>query len=271
MEEIAFAKLNLALHVRGREPDGYHRIETVFAFAEAGDRLSVNEGDSLTLTVTGAFSGRVPIGEGNLVLRAAEALRTASGVRQGASILLDKCLPVAAGIGGGSADAGAALRLLARHWRLEMSPADLMRLAAGLGADVPACLLSRSARGDGRGDKLSPIDAAPLAGAPILLANPGIALATSAVFGAWDGQDRGPLGDPIEGRNDLEMPARLLVPEIGHVLDALHAPGARLVRMSGSGATCFALFEDEASRDAARRDLSARYPIWWLLASRVRG
>ncbi len=269
MHETAYAKLNLALHVRGREPDGYHRIETAFAFAEDGDGLSVAEGEGIGLRVTGPFAAGLA-GEDNIVLAAANALRERSAVRAGAALTLDKRLPVASGIGGGSADAAAALRLLNRWWGLGLAAETLSGIAAGLGADVPACLFSRTARGEGRGDRLEFTDYG-FGGAPLLLVNPGTKLSTREVFERWNGVDRGPLSDPRSGRNDLEEAARRLVPEIGEVLDALGSRGkARLVRMSGSGATCFALFENDDDRDSADRHIAASAPRWWRLASRLR-
>lgn len=257
MRGTAYAKLNLALHVRAREPDGYHRIETLFAFCAHGDVLTAAPGKALSLTVIGPFAAALG-GEGdNLVLRAARAL----GVNK-IALTLEKNVPVASGIGGGSADAAAALRLLggARE--------DLQEIAASLGADVPACLASRTARGEGRGERLSFIDDIGLAGTPVLLVNPRIALPTAAVFAAWDGVDRGPLREWRDGRNDLEAPARRLVPEISTMLDAL--TGATFARMSGSGATCFGLFESEALRDEIQARISSDYPSWWTLASRLK-
>ncbi|MBX3561725.1 MAG: 4-(cytidine 5'-diphospho)-2-C-methyl-D-erythritol kinase [Sphingomonas sp.] len=268
MRETAYAKINLALHVRACEPGGYHRIETIFAFAEDGDELTVAEGDGLSLAVTGPFAGALAGESDNLVLRAARALADRAGIEPAAALTLDKRLPVASGIGGGSADAAASLRLLRRFWKLDIEDADLRAIAAGLGADVPACLASRTMRGEGRGDELTPIDLPGLAGAPLLLVNPRIALATAPVFKAWDGVDRGPLIDWKTGRNDLEAAARALVPEIGAVLDAL--AGAKVARMSGSGATCFGLYESESARDAAFHDMQARHPGWWIFASRLR-
>jgi 4-diphosphocytidyl-2-C-methyl-D-erythritol kinase len=252
MGETAYAKINLALHVRAREPDGYHRIETLFAFCEDGDVLSAVAADTLSLDVTGPFAGA--LGEGNLVLDAARAL----GVK--AALTLDKRLPVAAGIGGGSADAAATLRLLGGAGRTD--------IAASLGADVPACLLSRTSRGEGRGDHILPVEIEGLAGTPILLVNPGVPLATSAVFAAWDGVDRGPLRDWEEGRNDLEPAAIGLVPAIGAVFDSLS--DARIARMSGSGATCFGLYASEAGRDAAAARIRATHPAWWVSQTRLR-
>lgn len=267
MEETAYAKVNLALHVRAREPDGYHRIETLFAFCTHGDRLGVAEGDGLTLAVTGPFADALAGEEDNLVLRAARTL----GGGRGAALRLEKNLPVASGIGGGSADAAAALRLLNRWWDLGATDADLIGIAAPLGADVPACVRSRTARGESRGDLLS--DAAlDVAGTPILLVNPGVPVSTAAVFRTWDGVDRGPLGDSLaDSRNDLEPPALTLAPAIDAVLARLTAAeGASLVRMSGSGATCFALFATDASRDAAAAAIGTEHPDWWHLATRLR-
>jgi 4-diphosphocytidyl-2-C-methyl-D-erythritol kinase len=264
MQETAYAKVNLALHVRGREADGYHRLETAFAFAEDGDLLSVAEGDGISLRTIGPFAYALE-DEDNIVLTAAKALRDRAGITAGAALTLDKRLPVAAGIGGGSADAAAALRLLCRWWRLGVSDEALAAIGAGLGADVPACFFSRTARGQGRGDRLEFTDYG-VSGAPLLLVNPGAKLSTRSVFERWDGVDGGPLGDP-----GLEAPATRLVPEIGEVLEALAGPGtASLVRMSGSGATCFALFGQERDRDEANRQIAASHPHWWRLATRLR-
>lgn len=257
MQETAYAKLNLALHVRALEPDGYHRIETVFAFCDDGDVLSAAPAEGLSLTVTGPFAQALVGEQDNLVLKAARAL----GVDD-IALALEKNLPVASGIGGGSADAAAALRLLGGD------RADLPEIAAGLGADVPACLASRTARGEGHGNCLTLIEDEGLAGTPVLLVNPRIGLSTAAVFAAWDGVDRGPLGDWRAGRNDLEAPARRLVPAIGAVLDAL--AGASPARMSGSGATCFALFESEAARDERQARIAVDHPSWWTLATRLK-
>jgi 4-diphosphocytidyl-2-C-methyl-D-erythritol kinase len=277
MEEIAFAKINLALHVRSRAPDGYHRIETLFAFAEDGDRLSVAEGEELSLAAEGEFAAFLPLAGANIILAAAQALRRRYGIARGAALRLDKRLPVAAGLGGGSADAAAALRLLLRWWQVPREAAALLEIGRTLGADVAACIVSAPLRGEGRGDDLAPVDGTALAGAPLLLVNPRIPVSTAAVFGAWDGVDRGPLaaGDVIAaaqaGRNDLEPAALAIAPQIGDVLAALSsAKGVLLARMSGSGATCFALFASEAERDAASASIGARHPGWWQCATRLR-
>lgn len=265
MRETAFAKINLALHVRARTADGYHAIETVFAFCEDGDTLEAEPATELSLEVSGPMADALA-GE-NLVLAAANSLRNRCHA-PGARLSLDKRLPVAAGLGGGSADAAAALRLLTRLWRFEVPESELEAIAAGLGADVPACLHSRTLRGEGKGDALTPVHEPKLAGTPVLLVNPGVALATGAVFAAWDGVDRGPLGDWREGRNDLEAAAAGIVPEIKEVFEAL--ADAELARMSGSGATCFGLYPDVESRDRAAAAVVAEHPGWWLLATRLR-
>lgn len=261
--EPAPAKLNLALHVRARRPDGYHEIETLFAFVEHGDEVTVEAAEADSFTVIGPFAAGLA-GEGdNLVTRAAAAFAERFGGGTHA-ITLDKRLPVASGIGGGSADAAATLRALGR---LHGVPCEAMfEIAGGLGSDVPACLLGRTAIGRGRGERLEPVPGLP--GTPVLLVNPGVAVSTAEVFRRWDGVDRGPLGpQPLAGRNDLEAPAREIAPVIGEVLALLAAqPGVRLARMSGSGATCFALFDTTEACSAAA---SAMRRGWWVQPTRL--
>lgn len=266
--EAAPAKINLALHVRRRRDDGYHDLETLFAFTEFGDTLTGLAAPDLSLAVTGPFADAVGARD-NLVTRAAQALAEAAGHPAGAALTLDKHIPVAAGLGGGSADAAAALRLLNRLWRLDWPLDRLSGIAAALGADVPACLYNLPAFGRGRGERLESVDLG-LSGQPLLLVNPRIAVATGAVFAAWDGRDRGAL-DPAawrEGRNDLAVPATGIAPAIADVLAALGRTGASLVRMSGSGATCFALYADRPARDAAARAIAGHG--WWRAASALR-
>lgn len=273
--ETAPAKINLALHVRRRRPDGYHELETLFAFCRDGDVVTVERAAATTLTLTGPFSG-VLAGESqddNLVMRAVRAFQARFGVVDHYAITLDKHLPVASGIGGGSADAAATLRALARLHGIAPDHADLFEIAGELGADVPACLLGRTARGEGKGDALQPLE--PLGERPVLLVNPGVGVSTAGVFGRWDGVDRGPLGQgqvmavAAVGRNDLEPPARAIAPEIDAVMALLEAsPGIVFSRMSGSGATCFAIFQDAAARDAAADGARARG--WWALATFLR-
>ena len=264
--EIAAAKLNLALHVRGRLPDGRHAIETVFAFCTDGDRLTADPADRLTLTASGPFASDLPDSADNLVLRAARALQEAAEVAHGATIHLDKRLPVASGIGGGSADAAATLRLLTSLWHID--PAHAEAVAPAIGSDVPACLISITARGVGAGDELSLIDSVGISGTPVLLINPRQALATAEVFARWNGEDQGPLDDWRQGYNGLEAPAIALMPQIETVLAWLGTrPGASVVRMSGSGATCFAMFDSDAARDDAAMAVPRE---WWHLATALR-
>ncbi len=262
LREPAPAKVNLYLHIVGRRADGLHLLESLVAFAEAGDVLHAGPAERLSLEVTGPFAGALAGEADNLVLRAANAL--APG--QGARLVLEKNLPVAAGLGGGSADAAAALRLLSRLWGVE---ADLPALAAGLGADVPVCLAGATCGMAGIGERLTPLPDWP---APhLLLANPGVALPTPGVFGARRGPFRESrpwpetAADLAGYANDLTAAAISLAPEVGDVLDALAAlEGASFARMSGSGATCFAAFGDAAARDCAREALLNHYPGWWI-------
>jgi len=264
--EIAPAKLNLALHVRGKLPDGRHAIETVFAFCTDGDWLSAEPASDISLVVEGPFAADLGEPEGNLVTRAALALAQNATVGRGAALTLNKRLPIASGIGGGSADAAAALRLLTSLWQIV--PGHAEAVAPSLGSDVPACLLSLPMRGEGAGDRLSPIDLSEVSGTPVLLVNPRVSLSTAEVFARWDGVDCGALGDWREGRNDLETPAIGLVPQIATVLAWLRLqPGTTFARMSGSGATCFALFDSENARDSAAEAVPRE---WWRLATFLR-
>ncbi|PCG15640.1 MULTISPECIES: 4-(cytidine 5'-diphospho)-2-C-methyl-D-erythritol kinase [Sphingomonas] len=275
LTETAPAKINLALHVRARRPDGYHDLETLFVFARDGDRVSLADAEASTFAMTGRFADVVGPDADNLVVRAAAAFRAAFGIARHHAITLDKHLPVASGIGGGSADAAATLRALARRHDVAVDDPRLVALAAGLGADVPACLLGRAAFGSGRGDALAPI--AGLGDMPVLLVNPLVPVSTAAVFAGWDGVDRGAItgGDDtlargIAGRNDLQPAAERVAPQVAQVLAILREQaGVVLARMSGSGATCFALFRHAADRDAAAAAVAARQPDWWQLASMI--
>lgn len=268
--EAAPAKINLALHVRRRRADGYHNIETLFAFLIDGDVLTVEDAARDSFAITGPFAAGLSGESANLVTKARDAFAAAFGPVDPSAITLDKRLPVASGIGGGSADAAAMLRVLARRRGVGLDDPALLGCAGGLGADVPACLLGRTAFGTGTGTDLKPIDG--LTSTPVLLVNPGVAVSTAEVFRGWDGIDRGGLApdDPFAkaGRNDLEPVARRIAPAIDDTLRALaKAPGVTLSRMSGSGATCFALFENEDARSAAARVIRADRPDWWLLES----
>lgn len=256
--------------MRRRREDGYHELETLFAFVDAGDRLTARVADGFSLELTGPFAADLSAGPDNLVLRAARLLAERNGITGGIAFTLDKRLPIAAGIGGGSADAAAALRLAESLWGdLAVRPADV---AAELGADVPACVASETCFGSGVGEQLERYPGQGITGLPVLLVNPRVACPTGPVFRAWDGIDRGPLDPAVwaSARNDLEAPARALVPGIGAVLDALAGTGAWLVRMSGSGATCFALYADAVARDCAVAAVADERPDWWQLAGALK-
>ena len=268
MNETAYAKINLALHVRRRRADGSHAIETLFAFVDAGDRLTARAAGRDALRVTGEFAGQLADPFGNIAARALAALPRPNGL----AIVLEKNLPVAAGLGGGSADAGAVFRLVREAHGL---PEDWRKRAARLGADVPACVESAMCIGRGTGTELAPV-ANDMAGMAVLLVNPRVSLATGPVFAAWDGVDRGALPEgpasriAREGRNDLEAAAISLCPPVAEVLAELQEGPAELVRMSGSGATCFALYRHhDVMREAAEK-LTLRRPEWWTMQGSLR-
>lgn len=272
--EFAPAKLNLHLHVVGRRDDGYHLLDSLVVFAGVGDLLEVSPSNELSLAVTGPFAGGLQTEPDNLVLRAARALASHAGIEATGSLRLCKRLPVASGIGGGSADAAAALRLLRRHWGVAMAEGQLVALAQRLGADVPVCLASCPAMMSGIGEILAPAPRLPNFG--IVLVNPGAAVSTPSVFQARTGGFAQPAQFPAIGwpdarslaaslrttRNDLETPARLLAASVADALDWLAAtPGCMLSRMSGSGATCFGLFETPMA--AERAAMAGSVGGWW--------
>ncbi len=286
LSRLAPAKINLFLHVTGRRPAqgpqaGYHELESLVVFAQdtdACDRIAVAPADTLHLDIGGPQAAALTdTRDDNLVLRAARQLQAMNG--KNAAITLTKTLPIASGIGGGSADAAATLHALRALWQIEVDDDTLGRMAAQLGADVPVCLFGRAAMMTGIGEQIVAQPALP----PfwLVLANPGVALATQDVFGALAGQFGPPM--PLERRpdsaadlaillrarrNDLEAPARFLAPEIDPVLTALRAQnGCLLARLSGSGATCFGLFAAKRDADFAARNLTRAYPKWWVAAT----
>lgn len=279
--EIARAKVNLFLHALRRRADGYHDLESLAVFPGTGDRLSAAPAEELTLEIDGPFGAGLDAGPGNLVIRAAAALRALTPGQPGAALRLEKNLPLASGVGGGSADAGAALRLLLRLW--PGAPASAAPgIATSLGADAPVCLMERPATMRGAGERLSAPPAFPAFW--MTLANPGAPLSTAAVFGALERRERPAAAPPPQSfatfdeltawlaaqRNDLEPPARRLLPVIGEALEALAATeGCRLARMSGSGATCFGLYRTAPEAAAAAARLGSRRSGWWTVAAPV--
>jgi 4-diphosphocytidyl-2-C-methyl-D-erythritol kinase len=271
--EIAFAKINLALHVRKRRDDGYHDIETLFAFAQDGDLLSAKLADGLILEIHGPFASGLEADASNLVLQAAMLLQLHFGIAQGAAIQLNKQLPIASGIGGGSADAAATARLLNRLWGLDATEQQLAYILAPLGADIPACIYSRPSFGTGTGTALTFLNDSSIRARHLLLVNPLQSVSTAAIFKAWGGVDGGAVGrgdmwdSTIAGRNDLAPMASAICPVITDILDRLARAKPALSRMSGSGATCFALFDDVTSLEAAKARLE---PDWWSMTSVLR-
>ena len=276
---FAPAKLNLFLHAGAKRADGFHALQSLVVFAEAGDRLSFSEAPAFMLSVEGPFAAKLPAPGDNLVVKAARAL----GAERGVSIVLEKNLPIASGLGGGSADAAAALRGLNLLWNLGQSDEQLMELAATLGSDVPVCVLSRPAMMEGRGELVTPVQ--PLPQLTMVLVNPAVMLPTVDVFSrvtARSGVDQ--IGRPPKrletlhdvtayltgARNDLEAPACALAPIIDDVLDALSGqPGCVFVQMSGSGPSCFGLFESRQSALDVAEIVGHAHQNWWVRASRI--
>jgi 4-diphosphocytidyl-2-C-methyl-D-erythritol kinase len=282
---LAPAKVNLFLHVGPIEADGYHPLASLVTFADVGDRLTVERADRLSFAVTGPFASALAEEDDNLVVRAVRALGTAAGIGEpGLAITLAKQLPVAAGLGGGSSDAGAALKLVRDVLGLALDDSALAEVAADLGADGPMCLHARAAWAEGRGDVLTFESGLP--SLPALLVNPGVPSSTGAVYRAFDAGPSGRADRPASPpdwrvstvidwlaarRNDLQAPAVTLAPAIGEALSVTAAlPGVRLTRMSGSGATVFALFDTTAAAEAAGEALSAVQPGWWVRATTLR-
>lgn len=277
LAELAPAKINLALHVTGQRADGYHLLESLVVFAELGDRITVAPSDGDRFFVHGPFAGDVPLDGLNLVLRARDALRVAFPVQtvQPVSIALEKNLPVASGIGGGSSDAAAAFRALARLWHVPADTPELARLALPLGADLPMCLARRPLFARGIGEQLEPIAHFPALA--LVLVNPGVAVETPRVFRALASRHNAPL-EPLDTadtvldwlsatRNDLEPAAMDIEPLVAEALAALRNAGARFTRMSGSGATCFGIFDDAATAARAAAAIANAHPGWFSTAT----
>ncbi|MBN9072148.1 MAG: 4-(cytidine 5'-diphospho)-2-C-methyl-D-erythritol kinase [Rhizobiales bacterium] len=277
---LAPAKVNLALHVTGRRDDGYHLLQSLVGFCSFGDLLAVEPSEEDELIVTGPFAAHVPISDDNLVIAARDRLRAFLGSRDtpAVRIRLEKNLPVASGVGGGSSDAATALKELTALWAPDVPASRLHEIALALGADVPMCLEGRALRAEGVGERLVPVG--PLPPLPMILVNPGPAVSTAHVFGALERRDNPPLPDlpdslPLPGllarleetRNDLQQAAAGLAPDITAVLAELGEAGARFARMSGSGATCFGIFPSLLLAEEAARGLSRRRPEWFVKAT----
>ncbi|MBN8530549.1 MAG: 4-(cytidine 5'-diphospho)-2-C-methyl-D-erythritol kinase [Alphaproteobacteria bacterium] len=276
--EVALAKINLCLHVTGRRPDGYHLLETMVIFADVGERLEAEAApdEQDHLLINGSFANAIGSSRSNAALGALRLLREMTGAEERLAVRLVKEIPVSGGLGGGTADAAAMLRLLKRRWNIEWPVKEWSKLAAMLGADVPMCSLSRPLWALGIGETLEILK--PMPSLWLVLANPGVAVATPDVFAAYQSPLREPMNRPsgftdtrelchflAKTANDLQNAAITLAPSIGETLRALEdAKGCLLARMSGSGATCFGIFESEEAAARAALELETHHPLWWV-------
>jgi 4-diphosphocytidyl-2-C-methyl-D-erythritol kinase len=282
------AKVNLFLHVTGKRDDGYHLLESLVCFTATGDLLTgeLRDDGKVTLSITGPMAANLSLDDtnDNLVIRAARMLQDASGTKQGADLILDKRLPVASGIGGGSADAAAAIRLLCEMWKLDLDGGTLSRIALSLGADVPVCLHGKTCVMSGIGEEITEIPDLPPV--PVVLINPGKAVSTPDIFkaradegfsdaNAWDTkqvfQSGAALADALsECGNDLTLPATGILPEICDVMNALaREEGCLLARMSGSGATCFGIYDTTEQAERAAHAIAAQNSDWWISPTHI--
>lgn len=280
LRQAAPAKINLFLHVGDKRPDGFHALQSLVAFTRVGDELVLSPDRSLKLAISGPFAQGLSAGEDNLIVKAGRALLARTGQSHGAYISLKKNLPVASGIGGGSADCAAALRGLSRLWKLDLPHDELCGMAAELGSDVPVCISSQPQWMEGRGEILTPLP--PLPEFATVLVNPGVPVPTGRIFAAL--QERRGVGLPLppvfaniddllaylkDTTNDLEAPAIMVAPVIAETLAAIARQGALLSRMSGSGATCFGLFDSDESAARAAKSITTLQPGWWCAATRL--
>ncbi len=284
--ETAHAKINLALHVTGKRADGYHDLDSLVVFAASSDRITAIKAETVSLTLQGPGATKLPSDSGNSVLMAAQALSDNARINglelacAGAELVLEKNLPVAAGIGGGSADAAATLRALNRLWGLNLAQDVLERIGARLGADVAVCIGGQTCRMRGIGEQLTPLAEQHMPRLDLVLVNPGVPVATPSVFQSLENPHQSilpPLPDQydfeswlnwLDGtRNDLFQPACKICPQIGDVISELNRTGAKLSRMSGSGASCFGIFETPDDAESAATALKKRHHDWWICAT----
>lgn len=277
IEVMAPAKINLFIHLISKRYDGYHNIESLFAFTDFGDLITVEGAERLSLEIVGPFGDGLE-GEDNLVLKAARGLQKYSGTSLGAKITLQKNLPIASGIGGGSSDAAATIKALQKLWKITLPESELAELALSLGADVPACFFGKPVFVSGIGEELRPIKG--LGDLHCVLVNPGTPVSTPEVFKAFDGQFRASISkmgndelvEYYNFSNYLQRPAISLVSGIEDVLSSLESqPGCQLARMSGSGATCFGVFPNESEAMKACLEISKGNPTWWVKPGTIIG
>lgn len=289
MKITAPAKLNLFFHITGRRPDHYHLIESIFAFTQFGDDIEITSSEKITLKIDGNFSAVLQNEsiENNLILRAAHLLQKTAEVKTGAAITLKKNIPIAAGLGGGSSDAAAILKTLNQFWNINLDEKKLAEMGLTLGADIPVCLYQQSAFVFGIGEIITPITL-PVSDLYILLVNPNKPLSTKTVFETYH-QNTAPFSSSVQknivcaceqeklffdfltrNKNDLELPATQLMPEISEILSTLKKQnGCALSKMSGSGPTCFALFKNKSAAENAALDIQNHYPTWWIQLTRL--
>jgi 4-diphosphocytidyl-2-C-methyl-D-erythritol kinase len=282
MKIPAPAKLNLFLHICGRRADGFHLLDSLYVFTEFGDHVSLRPATNFDLQLSGEFSNAVASGEENIALKAARKLARYANYDSGVSMHLEKNIPVGAGLGGGSADAGAALRGVRDLWNCPVSDSELQELALSLGSDIPACVMSRACQVRGVGEWLIPVFITPEVW--VLLVNPRIELLTAQVYRNYTGAFRKEISLPerinsfdeliallTPVTNDLQEPAISMVPDIAKVITAIESTeGCRISRMSGSGATCFGLYESKDALMTAAREVEEAHPKWWCKATKLR-
>lgn len=285
MSEITLrapAKVNLYLHITGKREDGYHLVDSLVSFTDFGDQVTVSEADELTLTASGHYADGMPMDDSNLVLRMARSLQEEAGITKGAKIHIDKEIPVSAGVGGGSTDAAAAANALVKLWGVDIPLQRLCEIGFKLGVDMPVCLNRKTVFVDGLGEQMTAAEPIPENG--LLLVNPRVTLSTPSVFARRKGgfsptddfigtraKDAKHLAKLLADReNDLTDPASALVPVVREVIREIgNLDGCLLSRMSGSGATCWGLFETEAAAAAAMEQLKSRQPDWWMRVSHL--
>lgn len=271
----AYAKVNLTLHVVGQRANGYHELQSLVCLTEFGDQIQLSSDIDFTFLVTGPYSSGIPLDDSNLVVQAAKFMAQKHSRLLDCKIVLEKNLPIASGIGGGSSDAAAVVKALSQYWSVPVPNADELM---AMGADIPVCMTTGLTLMEGAGEKIMHLSAAPNWG--LLLVNPNVGVSTTAVFNALSTKNNPPMHDVIEKcvdvawlwhqRNDLELPSMAIVPEVSAVIDALSAsPYCQVARMSGSGATCFGVFTSIAEANIAAENLQRAHPNWWVVATKL--
>ena len=271
----AHAKVNLTLHVVGQRANGYHELQSLVCLTEFGDQIHLSPATDFSFQVIGTYASGIPVDESNLVVQAAKFMAQKHSKSLDCQIILEKNLPMASGIGGGSSDAAAVMRALSQYFSVPLPNVDELMT---LGADIPVCMTTGLTLKEGAGEDVTQLSAAPNWG--VVLVNPNVGVSTPAVFNALNSKRNLPMQDVAENcvdiawlgdqRNDLEPPAMAMVPEVGAVVDAISAaPHCQMARMSGSGATCFGVFADIKHANAAAERLQQAHPDWWVVSTKI--